>query len=72
MKPLVRHHDRVLAPDTFAERIGLSRPGCIRSRRPAAPVLGADLDRPRTRLSLHLAVLALRLEPEGPINPSRR
>ena len=43
----------------FAEMINLSRPAAYARLARLRQVLGCDLDQPRTRLSLHLAMLAL-------------
>jgi PucR family transcriptional regulator, purine catabolism regulatory protein len=47
------------AMTTFASMINLSRPAAYARLARLRDVLGRDLDRPRTRLSLHLAILAL-------------
>jgi purine catabolism regulator len=43
----------------FAERINLSRPAAYARLDRLRQVLGCDLNQPRTRLSLHVAMLAL-------------
>jgi purine catabolism regulator len=45
----------------FAAVIGLSRPAAYARLARLRQVLGRDLDEPRIRLSLHLALLALKL-----------
>ena len=43
----------------FAAAVGLSRPAAYARLARLRELLGRDLEQPRTRLSLHLAVLAL-------------
>jgi purine catabolism regulator len=43
----------------FAARLGLSRPAAYARLARLRDLLGCELDQPRTRVSLHLAVLAL-------------
>jgi purine catabolism regulator len=43
----------------FAARLELSRPAAYARLRRLRELLGRDLEQPRTRLSLHLAMLAL-------------
>ena len=49
----------------FAVKIGLSRPAAYGRLARLRQVLNSDLDDPRTRLSLHLAVLALHQDRDG-------
>ena len=88
--PLLRLDDRVRGPmlDTlsayleaggrmtaFAEMINLSRPATYARLTRLQQVLGAALDQPRTRLSLHVAMLALQQNRDtgaGDTTPSRQ
>jgi len=49
----------------FAALIGLSRPAAYARLARLRQVLGRDLDEPRSRLSLHLALLALKHDHDG-------
>ena len=66
----------------FATMINLSRPAAYARLARLREILGCDLDQPRTRLSLHLAMLALQQDrdaaappgtpPDRPQGPARR
>jgi purine catabolism regulator len=54
----------------FAAAVGLSRPAAYARLARLRQILARDLDAPVTRLSLHLALLALHQTPdEGPVRP---